>query len=116
MTAQDNLSRPQFYHGTHLKMQPGDMVEPGHPSAWPGDDHDRHLHVYMSESPYVAMDFAGKRGGGKGGHVYSVETTGAAEHDPELPPDEWESHKGWRSSHPLKVTGERTFAWGSGAG
>lgn len=34
MAAQDNLNPQQFYHGTAHPFQPGDVVEPGHPSNW----------------------------------------------------------------------------------
>jgi hypothetical protein len=107
VTAQDNLSPPQF-HGTAAALAPGQVIEPGHPHNF------AHLegspHVFFSPSvesarwyAMLAADMDETRE-----HTYQVEPTGAHEMDPEsigsfVPP----SLKGSRrTAHPLRIVRE----------
>lgn len=88
------MSEPQFFHGTKAKLNPGDLVEPGHPA---NDAQSKPGHVYFTNSPKVASGFS------RGGSVYEVEPTGPHTRDSgyEARPGE----KSRKSKSPLVVKG-----------
>lgn len=102
-----NLQPLQFYHGTHAKLSPGALVQPGHPPNYESSSPE---HVYFSPQAESARWYAyvASNMGTRGEHTYQVEPTGAHEMDPEsigsfVPP----SLKGSRRSiSPLRVIGE----------
>jgi 8-oxo-dGTP diphosphatase len=90
-----------FYHGTcEPGLVPGeDMIEPGHPSNWPGmSDPEK---VYFTRSRKDAIGWARKSRGDRLDPppvVYKVRPTGPYEPDSE----------GYSSSHPLEIVQEMT--------
>lgn len=108
MAAQDNLSPPQFFHGTHAVLKPGDMIEPGHEA---NSDVSIAGKVYFTPQLETARGyaFAGSFRGEKAGeYTYRVEPTGEHELDPDgLWARRGEPLRGSRmSGHPLRVLGE----------
>jgi hypothetical protein len=103
MSAIDNISAPQFYHGSQAKLSVGAMIEPGHESRWHASSRE---HVYFSGSKNVAAGFARRQSPSEWsnelspGHVYSVEPTGPHTNDRDYEGD------ARKSKHPLRVTGE----------
>lgn len=94
MSADDHLSPDQFFHGTHVELQPGDMVEPGHPA--------RHVRTHGASGDYAYAASRAQDAGFFGRHVYQVAPTGPLERDPE---DVW--NMGFhRSSSPMRVVGK----------
>lgn len=73
MSAEDNLNRRQFFHGTNAELKEGDTLQPG-----PTFDH-----VYMSSHRYLADTYASNRAVNRGGdpHVYRVQPTGDVSKD-----------------------------------
>lgn len=93
MTWHGPLSPRQFYHGTTADLKPGDHIEAGHGRT-------SHMsikgHNYFTPSYYLAATSARNAGGRR---VYKVEPTGEYGKDPG-------TYEGFRSKHPLRVTGE----------
>lgn len=81
----------RMFHGTNVKLKPGDLVEPraktGAPTRY-GEDFPHYSpdHVYLSTADHLAERYAVGRAGRMGGepHVYEVEPVGTAEPDPEF--------------------------------
>ena len=106
MTADENLSAAQFFHGTSAKLGPGDLIEPGRPHNF------SHLegspHVFFTPHAESAKWYAMIASDMEDGHTYQVEPTGHHELDPEgissfAPP----SLQGSRMSRqPLRVVRE----------
>jgi len=107
MSAQDNLSPQQFYHGTQACLSPGDVIQPasvlGKDVNFPG--------LSSPEHAYVATDRRDARWYGRHGgsypdaNVYSVEPINPNDVEPD--PNEWSSndvHHEFRSRSGLKVT------------
>lgn len=103
MTATENLSPAQFFHGTSAEYHEGDLIDPGQP-------HERVHNVSLLSSVYFTTDqrrakfyadHAQKKFGGEG-RVYSVEPTGEYHKDIQtlrVPENKM-------TSHPLRVLGE----------
>ena len=88
MSASDHLSPQQFFHGSHKKFKPGDVLLPpsrtgeearSHPDIDPSEFNNRE-HVYMTDSPESAASYASDKGGT---HVYEVEPHKDVHEDPE---------------------------------
>jgi hypothetical protein len=112
MAALDNVSAPQFYHGSRAKFSVGDMIttpdQHGGGTNWEGSSSK---HTYMTPDKNAAAGF-GRRlprdapftPESDKGHLYHVEPTGPHSRDPDSP--EGSGKMGWRrSKSPLKVTG-----------
>jgi hypothetical protein len=88
MTAQDNLSRPQFFHGTDAKFAPGDLLTPRGANQYGRQETESGRgYVFMTGDQDQARNYAAARAGGgnwqiQGGHVYQVEPTGKYQEDP----------------------------------
>ena len=100
------LQAKQF-HGTREPLNPGDMVEPGHPSRWSASKRD---HVYFTSDPKVAAGFARRLGPGEDEsastpRVYEVEPTGPHTNDRDY---EGPARK---SRAPLRVIGEHKITF-----
>jgi hypothetical protein len=91
------------YHGTSAELKPGDLIEPGHEANF---DVTAPGHVYFTDEAHygAAVNHAKRAARTKGGHphVYRVEPTGEAEHDP----DYAVSGGSFRTKQPLRVVGE----------
>lgn len=129
MTAQDNLNSRQFFHGTKAKLEPGDMIEPGHSTGWTDTAQTRDhkaTHVYattrMDDARYFAdsannglpftrdpatgiyskpTNSVGRR------YVYEVEPTGRMMQDPNenaRQSKQWNGATGYRTRKPMRVT------------
>jgi hypothetical protein len=81
MSAIDNLSPPQFYHGTNAELSPGDVVSPGHKATF-GKEPMTHVYATTHLEAAKAYGMSRKRLHGGESHVYSVSAEGA-EPDPE---------------------------------
>jgi hypothetical protein len=97
-----------WYHGTHREFEPGDMVEPGHPSNYGlGPEH----HVYFNADPDTASLWAGEAVSareqfhgetGHQPHVYEVALT-HPDHEPDPEVElEWDR----RTRFPVRVVRE----------
>ena len=80
----------EMYHGTPREIPDGAQIEPGHP----GNFVKRMSHVYMTESPEEARNYAGPSGA-----VYTVRPTGFYGHRRDA------RGASWASSDPLDITG-----------
>jgi hypothetical protein len=91
MTAHENMSKPQFFHGS-IKgdFKPGDEVTTAH-----SRDYGQGKYNYMTKHKAEASNFAYT---GETGKVYTVEPTGTHEADP--------YSTGRRSKSNLRITGE----------
>src|ERR1041385_4301523 len=87
-----------FYHGTRADLKPGDLIEPRNAT-----------HVYLSPDLYAPI-WEWELGGGEGpGRVYVRNATVRIKQDPELANDQSPGLRmSYRSSEPLRVTGEVT--------
>jgi hypothetical protein len=81
MSAQDNLSPQQFFHGTSHEYSEGALIDPRQP-------HDRHSEslnssVYFTTDVHRAKFYADRSAGKWGGEarVYNVEPTGEYHQD-----------------------------------
>lgn len=94
MSAQDNLSPRQFYHGSQNRIEPGDTVH-SMPGSMP--------HNYFTASEKVAEWYADNDY--DPGWVHTVEPTGPHEEDPV----DGSRYQAYRSRHPLRVTSVRQY-------
>jgi rifampin ADP-ribosylating transferase len=65
-----------FYHGTSAELRPGDVIEPGHPPAWP---QSRPGLVYFTDSRKDALAW------GRETNLYLVDPTGDYKADDNFP-------------------------------
>jgi rifampin ADP-ribosylating transferase len=87
-----------FYHGTRADLKPGDLIEPRNAT-----------HVYLSPNLDAAIWESELAAGEGPSRVYVVEPTGRIEQDLELANDQSPGLRmSYRSSEPLRVTGEVT--------
>lgn len=110
MSARDNLSPQQFFHGTTKYFRPGDKITPGQPDRWVASSPH---HVYFTEDRHLASEYAGMRDDPEPEKptddrysVYQVRPTGPYERDPNHdggPASEPEIEPNWRSRQPLEV-------------
>ena len=108
--ATDDLRSQRFYHGTRAELNPGDLIEPAHPSD--AGEREGTTYVYLTPNLDAAIWGAELAVGAGPGRVYIVEPTGPVEEDHALagqttPGNPTMAH---RTQAPLRVTGEVT-AW-----
>lgn len=108
MTANNDLSAQQLYHGTKADLKPGDLIEPGYNSNY--GKRKQAAYVYLTATLDAATWGAELALGEGPGRIYVVEPTGPIEDDPNLTNKRFPGNptKSYRSRHPLRVTGEVT--------
>jgi len=108
MTAINDLSSQQFYHGTKADLRPGDLIEPGYSSNY--GKRKKAAYVYLTATLDAATWGAELALGEGPGRIYTVEPTGPIEDDPNLTDKKYPGNptKSYRSRDPLRVTGEVT--------
>ena len=107
MYARDVPPGTTFYHGTKADLAVGDLITPGFGSNFA----DRALkHIYFSATLNAATWGAELARGEGRGRIYIVEPTGPFEDDPNLTDKKFPGNvtASYRSSFPLRVTGEVT--------
>ena len=107
MYAKDVPPGTVFYHGTKADLAVGDLVRPGLGSNFA----DRELrHIYFSATLNAATWGAELAKGEGRGRIYIVAPTGEFEDDPNLTDKKFPGNitASYRSSAPLRVTGEVT--------
>ena len=107
MYARDVRSGTIFYHGTKADLAVGDLITPGFGSNFA----PRALnHIYFSATLNAATWGAELARGEGRGRIYIVEPTGPFEDDPNLTDKKFPGNitASYRSSDPLRVTGEVT--------
>jgi hypothetical protein len=107
MYAKDVPPGTVFYHGTKADLAVGDLVRPGFGSNFA----DRELrHIYFSATLNAATWGAELAKGEGRGRIYIVAPTGEFEDDPNLTDKKFPGNitASYRSSAPLRVTGEVT--------
>ena len=106
MAATDDLSLQRFYHGTKADLKPGDLIEPGYNSNY--GKRKKAAYVYLTATLDAATWGAELAFGEGPGRIYTVETTGPIEDDPNLTDKRYPGNptKSYRSREPLRVTGE----------
>ena len=107
MYAKDVPPGTVFYHGTKADLAVGDLIRPGFGSNFA----ERELrHVYFSATLNAATWGAELARGEGRGRIYIVEPTGEFEDDPNLTDKKFPGNvtASYRSSAPLRVTGEVT--------
>ena len=107
MYAKDVPPGTVFYHGTKADLAVGDLVRPGFGSNFA----DRELrHIYFSATLNAATWGAELAKGEGRARIYIVEPTGPFEDDPNLTDKKFPGNitASYRSSSPLRVTGEVT--------
>lgn len=92
----DENDHTVLYHGSRQSFKPGDMLEAGKAKNQHRSFHADH--IYFTHDPQQATRYAGN-----GGHVYTVQPTGEYGDDPM-------SLGGYRTQHPVRVTGEVPLA------
>jgi hypothetical protein len=95
----------RFYHGTRAELKPGDLIEPS-----TSEQDGMTPYVYLTPSLDAAIWEAELAIAEGPGRVYTVEAIGAIEDTSTLKDYKSPGHPSmsWRSSEPLRVTGEVT--------
>jgi rifampin ADP-ribosylating transferase len=99
-----------FYHGTKIRLQPGDLLTAGQASNF--EDGRVSNNVYFSallEPAVWGAELAVALAGATGrGHVYIVEPTGTFEDDPNLTNKRFPGNptRSYRTRAPLRIVGE----------
>jgi hypothetical protein len=99
-----------FYHGTKIRLQPGDLLNPGYASNF--EEGRVSNNVYFSatlEAAAWGAELATALGGAEGrGHVYVVEPTGTFEDDPNLTNKRFPGNptRSYRTRAPLRIVAE----------
>ena len=108
MTAFDDPTSQQFYHGTKADLTPGDLIEPGYNSNY--GKRKKAAYVYLTATLDAATWGAELAVGEGPGRIYVVEPTGPIEDDPNLTDKKFPGNptKSYRTRDPLRVTGELT--------
>ncbi|MBE9159496.1 NAD(+)--rifampin ADP-ribosyltransferase [Nodosilinea sp. LEGE 06152] len=108
MAAIDDLSSPQFYHGTKADLKPGDLIGTGHSSNY--GRRKTAAYVYLTATLDAAIWGAELALGEGPGRIYLVEPTGPIADDPNLTDKKYPGNptKSYRSRDPLRVVGEVT--------
>lgn len=76
MAAEDHLS-PRLFHGTNVKLQPGDMLHPNRGEGFNKEHPEHSDFVWMSNRLHDAHWYADMRSEGTSkGHVYEVDPQG----------------------------------------
>jgi len=103
MTAHDNLSPAQFYHGTSAELKPGDTVDPSFAGRNEGDRVPKGTAFFTSDR-HAARFYGRASHGGSVSRVYTVEPTGHYETDPDNETFLGDNNP-LRTKSPLRVTG-----------
>ena len=108
MESPSDLSLQRFYHGTKANLKPGDLIEPGFNSNY--GKMKKASYIYLTATLDAAIWGAELALGEGPGRIYIVEPTGPIEDDPNLTDKKFPGNptKSYRSSNPLRVTGEVT--------
>ena len=98
----------KLYHGTKASLKPGDLITSGFNSNY--GKQKKAAYVYLSATLEAAIWGAELAQGEVAGRIYMVEPTGPIEDDPNLTDKKFPGNptKSYRSSDPLRVTGEVT--------
>jgi Rifampin ADP-ribosyl transferase len=98
----------KFFHGTKATLKPGDLIEPGFASNY--GQRKKAKYIYLTATLDAAVWGAELALGEGKGRIYIVEPTGPFEDDPNLTDKKFPGNptRSYRSSHPLRVTGEVT--------
>lgn len=109
VSATDDLRPQRFLHGTRADLEPGDVIEPGHPLD-AGEQVEGTAYVYLTTDLDAAIWEAELAVGEGPGRVYVVEPTGQVEDASRLRDRGSQGHPtmSCRSREPLRVTGEVT--------
>ena len=99
-----------FYHGTRIRLQPGDLLTAGQASNFEEGRVSNNVYFSALLEPAVwgaelAVALAGEAGRG---HVYIVEPTGTFEDDPNLTNKRFPGNptRSYRTRAPLRIVGE----------
>jgi Rifampin ADP-ribosyl transferase len=106
----DSQGHPvRLYHGTKADLKPGDLIEPGYSPNFGNQDRVTN-YVYLTGTLNAATWGAELSLGEGPGRIYLVEPTGPIMDDPNLTDKKYTGNrtKSYRSSDPLRVTGEVT--------
>ena len=108
MSAIDDVNSGQFYHGTKADLKEGDLIAPGYNSNYGARKNAKY--VYLTATLEAATWGAELAVGEGRGRIYIVEPTGPISDDPNLTDKKYPGNptKSYRSSDPLRVTGEVT--------
>lgn len=95
-----------YYHGTRADLRPGDLIRPGRTSNF--GSRRQAKFVYLTATLDAATWGAELAVGDAPGRIYTVVPTGAIEDDPNLTDKKFPGNptKSYRTSDPLRVTGE----------
>ena len=106
MTAPDNTTSRQFYHGTRADLKPGDLIAPGYSSNYGA--RKQASWVYLTGTLDAAIWGAELATGEGCERIYTVEPTGPIVDDPNLTDQKFPGNptQSYRSCEPLRVTGE----------
>lgn len=108
MSAHDNLSAAQFYHGTRSDFEPGQMLTPqGRKAKNFADPNNVGQHVYFTGQLAGAAFYADMAKGGGSGRIYQVRPTGKYADDPtSLSETGTNPTKSFRTRKPVEVLRE----------
>ena len=108
MTAPDDTTPRQFYHGTRADLRPGDMISAGYSSNYGA--RKQASWVYLTGTLDAAIWGAELATGDGRERVYIVEPTGPIADDPNLTDKMFPGNptQSYRTREPLKVIGEVT--------
>jgi rifampin ADP-ribosylating transferase len=106
MPAGDAPASKQFYHGTRVDLQPGDLIRPGYNSNYGA--RKQASWVYLTGTLDAAIWGAELAAGEGRGRIYVVEPTGPIVDDPNLTDKKFPGNptQSYRSRDPLRVIGE----------
>jgi hypothetical protein len=106
MTATDNTTQRQFYHGTRADLKPGDLIAAGYNSNYGAGK--QASWVYLTGTLDAAIWGAELAAGDGRERIYIVESTGPVVDDPNLTDKKFPGNptQSYRSREPLRVTGE----------
>jgi len=106
------LDEGPFYHGTTADLRAGDFLTAGRRSNYHPEVVMNHIYfTALMEGAGLAAEIAAELSGGCAApRVYIVEPTGPFENDPNVTDKKFPGNptRSYRSSAPLKVTGEIT--------
>ena len=108
MSVTDEARPGPFYHGTRADLKPGDLIEAGYLSNYGA--RKQGSWVYLTGTLNAAIWGAELAVGDGPGRIYVVEPTGPIVDDPNLTDKKFPGNptQSYRSSEPLRVTGEIT--------
>lgn len=108
MTATDGTIPQRFYHGTRADLKPGDLISAGYSSNYGA--RKQASWVYLTGTLDAAIWGAELATGEGPERIYIVEPTGDIVDDPNLTDKRFPGNptQSYRSSKPIRVTGEVT--------